>query len=64
MHGKQKQNGPTESRLPGSGYTCIRTSPRENGEDSFWKRGSSCVNVRSILNRYQSFTDANPSNCD
>jgi hypothetical protein len=56
--------GYVESRLTGSGYTYIRTSPRENGEDSFWKRGGSCVDVRTILNRYQSFTYANPSNCN
>jgi hypothetical protein len=56
--------GYVESRLTGSGYTYIRTSPRENGEDSFWKRGRSCVDVRTILNRYQSFTYANPSNCN
>ena len=31
--------------------------------DSFWKRGDSCVDVRNILNRYQSFTYANPSRC-
>ena len=56
--------GYVESRLTGSGYTYIRSSPRENGEDSFWKRGSSCVDVRSVWNRYQSFTYASPSNCN
>ena len=56
--------GYVESRLTGSGYTYIRTSPRENGEDSYWKRGGNCVDVRSILNRYQSFTYANPSSCN
>jgi len=56
--------GSVESRLTGSGYTYIRTSPRENGEDSYWKRGDNCVDVRSILNRYQSFTYANPSSCN
>ena len=56
--------GYVESRLTGSGYTYIRTTPRENGADSFWKRGGSCVDVRTILNRYQSFTYANPSNCN
>lgn len=56
--------GYVESRLTGSGYTYIRTSSRENGEDSFWKRGGSCVDVRTTLNRYQSFTYANPSNCN
>lgn len=35
-----------------------------NGTDSFWKRGGSCVDVRSVFNRYQSFTYANPSNCN
>jgi len=56
--------GYVESRLTGSGYTYIRSSQRENGEDSYWKRGGTCVDVRSILNRYQSFTYANPSNCN
>lgn len=56
--------GYAESQLTGSGFTYIRSSPRENGVDSFWKRGSSCVDVRSIMNRYQSFTYANPSNCN
>jgi hypothetical protein len=56
--------GYVESRLTSSGYTYIRTTPRENGEDSFWKRGGSCVDVRSILNRYQSFTYASTSNCN
>jgi hypothetical protein len=56
--------GYVESRLTGSGYTYIRTSSRENGEDSFWKRGGSCVDVRTTFNRYQSFTYANPSNCN
>jgi hypothetical protein len=56
--------GLVESRLTGSGYTYIRSSSRENGEDSFWKRGASCVDVRTTLNRYQSFTYANPSNCN
>lgn len=55
--------GYVESRLTGTGYTYIRSTPRENGVDSYWRRGSSCVNVRSILNRYQSFTYANPSRC-
>ena len=56
--------GYVESRLTGSGYTYIRSNPRENGVDSYWKRGGSCVDVRSILNRYQSFTYANPGNCN
>ena len=56
--------GYVESRLTGSGYTYIRSNPRENGMDSYWKRGGSCVDVRSILNRYQSFTYANPGNCN
>ena len=38
-----------------------RTNLRENGEDSFWKRGGGCVDVRTTFNRYQSFTCANPS---
>lgn len=56
--------GNVESRLTALGYTYIRTSSRENGTDSFWKRGGSCVDVRSVLNRYQSFTYTNPSNCN
>lgn len=56
--------GNVEGRLTSLGYTYIRTSPRENGAASYWKRGGSCVNVRSVLNRYQSFTYANPTNCD
>jgi hypothetical protein len=56
--------GYVESRLTASGFTYIRTSSRENGTDSFWKRGGSCVVVRSVFNRYQSFTYANPSNCN
>ena len=56
--------GYAESRLTGSGYTYIHSSPRENGVDSYWKRGASCLDVRSIMNRYQSFTYANPSNCN
>ncbi|MFM7641236.1 MAG: hypothetical protein ACKO45_06760 [Cyanobium sp.] len=56
--------GYVEGRLTGLGYTYIRTSSRENGTDSFWKRGGSCVDVRSVFNRYQSFTYANPSNCN
>ncbi|MFN9631545.1 MAG: hypothetical protein ACK59A_15160 [Cyanobacteriota bacterium] len=56
--------GYAEGRLTAAGYTYIRSAPRENGVDTFWKRGSTCVNVRSILNRYQSFTYANPSNCN
>jgi hypothetical protein len=56
--------GYVESRLTASGFTYIRTSSRENGTDSFWKRGGSCVDVRSVFNRYQSFTYANPSNCN
>ena len=55
--------GYVESRMTSSGDTYIQSSPRENGMDSFWKRGGSCVDVRSILNRYQSFTYANPSRC-
>jgi len=55
--------GLVEGRLTSSGYTYIRSTPRENGVDSFWKRGASCVDVRSILNRYQSFTYANPASC-
>jgi hypothetical protein len=56
--------GYVESRLTASGFTYIRTSSRENGTDSFWKRGGSCVDVRSVFGRYQSFTYTNPSNCD
>lgn len=56
--------GYVESRLTSTGYRYIRTNPRENGTDSFWKRGGSCVDVRSVFNRYQSFTYANPSNCN
>jgi hypothetical protein len=56
--------GYVESRLTGSGFTYIRTNARENGEDSYWKRGGSCVDVRTTFNRYQSFTYANPSNCN
>ena len=56
--------GYVESRLTASGFTYIRTSSRENGTDSFWRRGGSCVDVRSVFNRYQSFTYANPSNCN
>lgn len=56
--------GYVEGRLTGSGYTYIRSAQRENGVDSFWKRGNTCVDVRSVMNRYQSFTYANPSNCD
>jgi hypothetical protein len=56
--------GFVESRLTGSGFTYIRSSPRENGVDSFWKRGGSCVDVRSVFNRYQSFTYTNPMNCN
>lgn len=55
--------GYVESRLTSSGYTYIQSAPRENGVDSFWKRGGACVDVRSILNRYESFTYANPSRC-
>lgn len=55
--------GYVESRLTQAGYTYIQSSPRENGQDSFWKRGNSCVDVRSIMNRYESFTYANPSRC-
>lgn len=55
--------GMVEGRLTATGYTYIRSMPTENGMDSFWKRGKACVNVRSILNRYQSFTYANPANC-
>ena len=55
--------GYVESRLTSSEYTYIQSSPRENGMDSFWKRGDNCVDVRNILNRYQSFTYANPSRC-
>ncbi|MFN9623544.1 MAG: hypothetical protein ACK587_12065 [Cyanobacteriota bacterium] len=56
--------GHVESRLTSLGYTYIHTSPRENGADSYWKRGGSCVNVRSVFNRYQSFTYANSTNCN
>jgi len=56
--------GFVESRLTGMGYTYIRSNSRENGSDSFWKRGGTCVGVRSTLNRYQSFTYANPGNCN
>jgi len=55
--------GYVESRLTSAGYTYIHSSPRENGVDSFWKRGESCVDARNILNRYQSFTYANLSRC-
>jgi hypothetical protein len=55
--------GLVEGRLTSSGYTYIRSAPRENGVDSFWKRGAACVDVRSILNRYQSFTYANSASC-
>ncbi|MFN7678931.1 MAG: hypothetical protein ACK5QW_10125 [Cyanobacteriota bacterium] len=55
--------GVVESRLTGSGYIYIRTMPGENGSDSYWKRGASCVDVRRVLNRYQSFTYTNPGNC-
>ena len=55
--------GFVEGRLTALGYTYIRSSSRENGTDSFWRRGSGCVDVRSTFNRYQSFTYANPSNC-
>ena len=56
--------GYAEGRLTALGYTYIRSNQRENGVDSFWRRGRSCVGVRSILNRYESFTYANLSNCD
>ncbi|MBM5816432.1 MAG: hypothetical protein FJ083_07540 [Cyanobacteria bacterium K_Offshore_surface_m2_239] len=56
--------GNVEGRLTAMGYTYIRTTPRENGADSYWRRGGSCVNVRSILNRYQAFTYTNPGNCN
>ena len=56
--------GEAESRLTASGYTYIRSNPRENGMDSFWKRGGSCVDVRSILNRYDSITYASPASCN
>lgn len=55
--------GYVESRLTGAGYTYIRSTPSENGMTSFWRRGGSCVDVRSVLNRYQSFTYANPASC-
>jgi hypothetical protein len=55
--------GYVESRLTASGFTYIRTNSGENGSDSFWKRGGTCVDVRSVLNRYQSFTYTNPTNC-
>lgn len=55
--------GTVESRLTSSGYTYIQSSPRENGVDSYWRRGNACVDVRNILNRYQSFTYANPGRC-
>lgn len=56
--------GYAEGRLTSLGYTYIHSSQRENGVNSFWKRGSTCVDVRSVLNRYQSFTYTNLSNCD
>jgi hypothetical protein len=56
--------GYAEGRLTALGYTYIRSSQRENGVDTFWRRGRSCVDVRSILNRYESITYANLSNCD
>lgn len=55
--------GYVESRLTSAGYTYIRSMPSENGINSFWKRGGSCVDVRSVLNRYQSFTYASPASC-
>ena len=56
--------GFVESRLTSMGYTYIRSARGENSVNSFWKRGSSCVDVRSVLNRYQSFTYANLTNCN
>jgi hypothetical protein len=56
--------GFVESRLTSMGYTYIRSAQGENSVNSFWKRGSSCVDVRSVLNRYQSFTYANLTNCN
>jgi hypothetical protein len=56
--------GYAESRLTALGYTYIRSNQRENGVDSFWRRGRSCVDVRSILSRYESITYTSPSNCD
>lgn len=56
--------GYVESRLTGAGYSYVRSNPGENGSDSYWKRGNSCVDVRSVLNRYQSFTYANPGSCN
>jgi hypothetical protein len=55
--------GYAESRLTSLGYTYIRSNPRENGVDSFWRRGASCVDVRSTLGRYQSFTYTTATNC-
>lgn len=56
--------GNVESRLTATGFTYIRSTPRENGLDSFWKRGNTCVDVRSILNRYVSFTYADAGSCN
>ncbi|MEB3332129.1 MAG: hypothetical protein VKI83_06525, partial [Synechococcaceae cyanobacterium] len=36
--------GFVESRLTASGYTYIRSSPTENGVESFWRRAGGCVN--------------------
>jgi len=54
--------GDVESRLMASGFTDILASARDNGTDSFWKRGGSCVDGRSVFNRYTSFTSTNPAN--
>lgn len=56
--------GYVESRLTGAGYTYIRSDQRENGVDSYWRRGGSCIDVRSIFNRYQSVTYANFNACN
>jgi hypothetical protein len=56
--------GYVESRLTGAGYTYIRSVQRENGVDSYWRRGGSCIDVRSVFNRYQSVTYANFNACN
>jgi hypothetical protein len=56
--------GFVESRLTSMGYTYIRSTQGENSSHTYWKRGISCVDVRSTLNRYQSFTYSNSENCN
>ena len=58
------QPGSVESRLTATGYSYIRSNELNNDEfESFWKRSSTCVNVRRVNNRYASFTYVNPANC-